>query len=67
MFTKIYSHTISYTWEDGNEERELNDIDVERIQELLKEDYITGELCQYDNEVGETHYGWWKIDSKWNY
>ena len=60
MVTKIYAHEIAYSWEDG-EKRELDECDIDYIKELLKEDYIEGELCQYNNETDEEFRGWWRI------
>jgi len=60
MNIKIYAHDIEYSWKDGVE-RELDEADIEHIQMLLKDDYVEGELCQYDNEIENSHYGWWRI------
>lgn len=57
----IYSHTIGYRWLEGDKDRELNDSDVEHIQDLLKEDYIEGQLCSFDYKTEEEVFGWWKI------
>jgi len=60
MNTSIYAHEIEYSWNDGHL-RELNEADIEHIQSMLKEDYVSGELCQYDVETKDEHKGWWKI------
>jgi hypothetical protein len=60
MYETIYAHRIEYSWEDGIK-RKLDECDIEHIQSLLKEDYVQGELCQYDHEKETEQYGWWSI------
>lgn len=61
MKTEILQHEIEYNWRDGVD-RELNEIDIEHIEGLIKEGYNQGELCQYDYEKEKTFYGWWSIE-----
>jgi hypothetical protein len=63
----IYGHTIIYYWlyeEDGiNDSLTLDDSDIEHIKSLLEEDYIEGELNQYDPETDREYRGWWRIQN----
>ena len=59
---RICAHWIEYCFNE-DEERELDDSDIEHIRECLIENYTQGELCQQDNETEETYYGWWNIET----
>jgi len=61
MFEKINYHNIHYRWLDGNTERVLCEKEKERIQRLLSQGKIEGEIIQY-NEDGEDFWGWWRIE-----
>lgn len=56
----ICAHWIEY-WFNEDENKELDESSIEHIQNLLKENYVEGELCQYDDETETEYYGWWKI------
>ena len=57
---QICSHEIEF-WFRDNPDKNLDEYDIEHIQNLLIENYVAGELCQYDNELDEEYYGWWQI------
>jgi len=62
MTETILQHEISYFFRE-DEQRELNECDIEHIEEAIKEGYNQGELCQIDcSNHDEIEYrGWWKI------
>ena len=59
MVMEILQHDIDY-WFRGYPDLELNECDIEHIEQLIKEGYNQGELCQY-NEEDKEYRGWWKI------
>jgi hypothetical protein len=59
---RICSHDIVYWFED-DDDRELDECDIEHIQDKLIENFVEGEICQYDGDTDETFYGWWQIVS----
>jgi len=61
MLTKILQHDIDFNWDEGEEDRELCEIDIEHIKKQIEEGYQEGELCQTINEEGDEVRGWWKI------
>ena len=55
---RICSHFID--WRLDDRDIQLSDIDVEHIQNLLIENYLSGELCSV-NSKGKEVSGWWSI------
>ena len=62
MITEILQHNISYSWNDGVE-RKLDECDIEHIEQLIKDGFNQGELCQTINpDTGDEASGWWSIE-----
>jgi uncharacterized protein YciU (UPF0263 family) len=61
MKTEILLHNIEFNWRDGNELRQLSETDEEHIKNCIKDEYIEGELNQFDHENQKEIRGWWNI------
>lgn len=57
---EILQHKVEY-WYDKHPEKEMNQIDLEHVCNMIKEGYSSGELLQYDDGLNETFRGWWEI------
>ena len=55
---RICSHSIE--WRLDDRDIQLSDMDVEHIQNMLIENYLSGELCTI-NPKGHEVCGWWSI------
>lgn len=49
---------ITFTWNDGSEDRQLDWADRDQIRRLIADGFIEGELCQIDHNDVEQR-GWW--------
>lgn len=58
----IIGHEVEYTF-FNDEDREMDDNDIEHVRSLLAQGYTQGELQQYDSEDSKQYSGWWnKVD-----
>jgi len=57
---QILQHEIEY-WFREDENRKLDECDIEHIEDCIKKGYNQGELCQHDNKLDQEFRGWWKI------
>lgn len=60
LSVEILQHKVEY-WFRDEPELEVNECDIEHLEQMIKEGYSSGELCQYDCEKEEEYRGWWKI------
>ena len=58
MESQILLHNIDY-WFRDIENLLIDTCGIEHIENMIKEGYNQGELCQYDNE--QEFRGWWEI------
>lgn len=57
---RIYSHNIDY-WFNEDDNRELDECDIEHIGNCLAENNNQGELLYTDEKTGVEYRGWWII------
>lgn len=60
MITEILQHEIDYFFRE-DDTRELDECDIEHIENMIKEGYSSGELCQHNSNTDEEYRGWWGI------
>ncbi|WP_368900819.1 hypothetical protein [Oceanobacillus oncorhynchi] len=61
MIEKILFHNVQY-WFEENKAKQLSDIDIEYIKEMINNGYSSGQLVSYDSETDKESYGWWQIE-----
>ncbi|AJE50317.1 MULTISPECIES: hypothetical protein [Paenibacillus] len=54
----IIGHEVDYEF-FNDEDREMDEVDIEHVSKLLAAGYTQGELKQYDSEEDKEYSGWW--------
>lgn len=57
---RILGHDVSYWYRDFDP-LEMPESEVEHVKEMIRDGYVCGELCYYDNETEAESRGWWEI------
>jgi len=58
---EINGKKISYIF-DGYVDRDVNELDIENIEQIMEEGYSEGEIASFDsNNPEDIYYGEWKV------